>query len=81
MRVALWSRPTVAAVLAAEAVRPKQGVAMIGAVQHAHYVAGRHIVEDNVLAEAAGAIGLDRAAFRQALRDVPSTGTSTTRAR
>ncbi len=33
-----WLRPPVAAVLAAEAMRPRRSVAKIGAVQHAHYV-------------------------------------------
>ena len=66
-----WSRPTVAAVLAAEAVRPGSGAAMIAAIQHAHYVEGRRVVEDEVLAEAASMIGLDAAAFRQALAAAP----------
>ncbi len=48
-----WSRPTVAAVLAAEAVRPGLSVAMIAAIQHAHYVDGRRVADDNVLVGAA----------------------------
>ena len=66
-----WSRPTVAAVLAAEAVQPGRGVAMIGVVQHAHYVDGSRVVDDDVLMQAAGAIGLNSAPFRQALSQVP----------
>lgn len=66
-----WSRPTVAAVLAAEAVRPETGVAMVAAIQHAHYVQGRRVVDDEVLVEAARTVGLDVAAFRQALATVP----------
>ncbi len=66
-----WSRPTVAAVLAAEALRPGRGVAMIGAVQHAHYVGGRRVVDDAILVEAARTIGLGPAPFRQALSEAP----------
>lgn len=62
-----WSRPTIAAVLAAEAVRPGIGVAAIAAIQHAHYVEGRRVADDAVLVEAASTLGLDAAAFRQAL--------------
>ena len=66
-----WSRPTVAAVLAAESLEAGSGLAMIAAVQHAHYVEGRPVVEDAVLAEAAGAIGLDPSRFNEALRAAP----------
>ena len=66
-----WSRPTIAAVLAADAVRGGAGVAMIGAVQRAHYVEGRRVVDDEVLAEAAGTVGLPPASFRRALGEVP----------
>ncbi len=48
-----WSRPTIAAVLAAQAVRPGSGAAMVAAIQHAHYVEGRRVVEDAVLIVAA----------------------------
>ena len=50
-----WSRPTVAAVLAAEAMRSGAGLAMIGAIQRAHYVEGRRVVDDDTLVEAARA--------------------------
>ena len=66
-----WSRPTIAAVLAAESLRAGQGLAMIAAVQRAHYVEGRRVVEDAVLAEAAGTIGLDPSHFTDALKAVP----------
>ena len=66
-----WSRPTVAAVLAAEAVRAGQGPAMIAAIQRAHYVEGRRVVEDAVLVEAAAALGLDPARFGEALSQAP----------
>ena len=68
---AWWSRPTIAAVLAAEAVRPGSGAAMVAAVQHAHYVEGRRVVNDAVLADAAREIGLDAAAFGRALAQAP----------
>ncbi|WP_375381789.1 DsbA family protein [uncultured Sphingomonas sp.] len=66
-----WSRPTVAAVLAAEAVRADAGVAMVKAIQHAHYVAGQPVVDDEVLVVAAATAGLDTAAFRDAIAAVP----------
>ena len=66
-----WSRPTVAAVLAAESLEAGRGLAMIAAVQRAHYVEGRRVVEDAVLTEAAGAIGLDPSRFTQVLRAAP----------
>ena len=66
-----WSRPTVAAVLAAESLEAGRGLAMLAAIQRAHYVEGRRVVEDAVLTEAAGAIGLDPSRFTQALRAAP----------
>ena len=66
-----WSRPTIAAVLAAEALQADRGPAMIAAIQHAHYVEGRAVVDETVLAEAAGAIGLDRSRFSQAMQSAP----------
>ena len=66
-----WSRPTIAAVLAADAVADGRGLAMIGAIQRAHYVEGRRVVDDIVLADAAGSIGLDRGHFLGALAAAP----------
>ena len=66
-----WSRPTIAAVLAADAVEDGRSLAMIGAIQCAHYVEGRRVVDDAVLADAAGSIGLDRSRFLGALATVP----------
>ena len=66
-----WSRPTIAAVLAAEAEEPGRGVGMIGAVQRAHYVDGRRVVETDVLVDAAHGLGLDRTRFRDALERAP----------
>ena len=66
-----WSRPTIAAVLAADALSPGRGVDMIGAVQRAHYRDGRRVVEDEVLVDCARAIGLDPQRFRDALEQTP----------
>jgi putative protein-disulfide isomerase len=53
-----WSRPTVGAVLAAGTMVEGAGLRIMHAVQHAHYVGGRRVVEMPVLAEAARSIGL-----------------------
>ncbi len=66
-----WSRPTIAAVLAAETVRPGAGAPMIAATQHAHYVEGRRVVDDEVLVDVARTIGLDPKPFREALTAAP----------
>ncbi len=66
-----WSRPTVAAVLAAENLKAGGGFAMIAAIQCAHYVDGRRVVEETVLAEIADAMGLEPARFTQALQAAP----------
>lgn len=67
----LWSRPTIAAILAAGTIRPDAELAMLQAIQHAHYVEGRRVVESAVLADVANAIDLDRTAFVDALNAVP----------
>jgi putative protein-disulfide isomerase len=66
----LDSRPTTAAVLAAEQLAG-QGLAMLRGIQHAHYERGRKVVEPDVLADVAAEIGLDRTAFAQAVATVP----------
>ena len=66
-----WSRPTIAAILAAETIRADAGLPMLHAIQHAHYVDGRRVVEPAVLADAADGLGLDRARFLDALDNVP----------
>ena len=66
-----WSRPTVAAVLAAEAVQAGQGLAMVAAIQRAHYVEGRRVVEDAVLIETARTSGLDPVRFGDAMSQAP----------
>lgn len=66
-----WSRPTIAAILAAGTIRPDSELAMLHAIQHAHYVEGRRVVEPAVLADVADAIHLDRRAFADALNAAP----------
>ncbi len=70
--VTIWhSRPTVAAILAAQSMDASAGLPMMAAIQRAHYVEGRRVVEDAVLVELARALGLDRAGFADALGAVP----------
>jgi putative protein-disulfide isomerase len=66
----LESRPTTAAVLAAEAVESGKGFAMLKGIQHAHYERGLRVVEPEVLRQIAVEIGLDQAAFDSALQGV-----------
>jgi putative protein-disulfide isomerase len=54
----LESRPTTAAVLAAEAMAG-MGLAMLRGIQHAHYERGLKVVDNDVLRLIAGEIGLD----------------------
>ncbi|WP_341990796.1 DsbA family protein [Azorhizobium sp. AG788] len=65
------SAPTIAAILAAEQVAPGHGPAMLKAIQHAHYVEGRRVVEPAVLTDLAQAIGLLPDAFEAARRAYP----------
>ena len=70
--VTIWhSRPTIAAILAAESIQPSASLPMMAAVQRAHYVEGRRVVETAVLVDLAGALGLDQAGFAAALGAVP----------
>lgn len=66
----LESRPTTAAVLAAEAIEPSAGLEMLKAIQHAHYERGLRVVESGVLFRIATEIGLDTRAFESALESV-----------
>ena len=60
----VWhSRPTIAAVLAAEEMRVGHGLAMLSAIQRAHYVEGCRVVEAEVLTAVGVAIGLDADGF------------------
>ena len=60
-----WSLPTIAAVQAAERVQAGAGLRMLHAVQTAHYVDGRRVVDPEVLADVAAGVGLDARAFEQ----------------
>ena len=66
-----WSSPTIAAVLAAGTMEEGADLKMMHAIQRAHYVDGRRVVETPVLAEVAGSVGLAEGAFLHALRDAP----------
>jgi len=68
----LESMPTIAAVLAAQAMAPKKALAMLRAIQHAHYEQGLHVVRRDVLCDLAESCGLERAAFEARLSDVPA---------
>ena len=67
----LESRPVVAAVLAAQALDATKALPMLRGIQHAHYERGQHVVRPAILREVAEEIGLDAAAFEQALQTVP----------
>lgn len=62
-----WSRPTIAAVLAAGQLREGADLTMLHAIQSAHYQQGLHVVDTQLLATLAAAIGLDKYAFSTAL--------------
>ena len=67
----LFSRPTIAAVLAAQSLDPGRALAMLRAVQHAHYEHGKRVVEEDTLLDLAVELGFERDAFRAALHSVP----------
>lgn len=54
-----WSLPTIAAVQAAKRVEAGSGLHMLHAIQVAHYVDGRRVVDPEILADVAAGIGLD----------------------
>lgn len=66
----LHSQPPIAAILAAEQVDRGRQLPLLAALQHAHFVEGRSIVEDGVIRAAAEAVGLDLPRFDRALADV-----------
>lgn len=69
--VEFWSRPTIAAVLAAESIDRAAPIRMMTAIQHAHYVEGRRVVDEGTLVSLAGSLGLNEAHFSEALQRVP----------
>ena len=66
----LHSRPTIAAVLAAQTLDPGKALPMLRGIQHAHYEQGQRVVEREVLCDIAEACGLSRAEFAAALDTV-----------
>jgi putative protein-disulfide isomerase len=66
----LESRPTTAAVLAAESIAAAKGLALLRGIQHAHYERGLRVVEPEVLGGIAVECGLERAAFEAAFQTV-----------
>ncbi|WP_170845232.1 DsbA family protein [Chitinasiproducens palmae] len=67
----VWSPPPLAAVLAAGIVKSGAEQAMLRAVQAAHYVDGRRVVETTVLLDLAEQLGLAPAAFLHAFGSAP----------
>ena len=67
----LESRPTIAAVLAAQSLDRRSALPLLRAIQHAHYEQGRRVVERDVLCDIAVECGLARAEFAAALDSVP----------
>jgi putative protein-disulfide isomerase len=67
----LESRPVVAAVLAAQSLDEAKALPMLRGIQHAHYERGQHVVREATLEKVAAEIGLDVAAFDEALKNVP----------
>jgi putative protein-disulfide isomerase len=66
-----WSRPTIAAVLNAGALGEGADLAMLHAIQAAHYQRGLHVVDSSVLQHLAVDIGLDGDEFSTAINDIP----------
>ena len=68
----IWhSPPTIAAVLAAETMAESMAFPMIAAIQKAHYVDGRRVIDIDVLADIAASIGLNKRSFRDQYESVP----------
>lgn len=68
----LHSRPPTSAILAAGAIDKDRSLPMLRALQMAHFVEGRRIVEPQVLTAVARGIGLDELAFDRAVEHVPA---------
>ncbi len=65
------SPPTIAAVLAADALAAGKGIDMLQSIQHAHYEDGRHVVRPEVLYAIAERLGFERSAFQAAFAAAP----------
>ena len=74
--VGVWldSTPPTTAILAAQRLNG-QGLAMLEAIQSAHYVRGLHISEATVLTDLAAELGLERAAFDAAYQQLQGMAT------
>ena len=74
--VGAWldSAPPTTAILAAQQLT-SQGLAMLEAIQSAHYVRGLHISEAPVLTDLAAELGLERAAFDAAYQQLQGMAT------
>jgi putative protein-disulfide isomerase len=68
----LYSLPPIAAILAAQSIVPEKALPMLRAIQRAHYVEGRRVVEHNVLCDIAVECGLEREQFEAALHKAPA---------
>ncbi len=66
----LESRPTIAAVLAAEGLDASKALPMLSGIQHAHYEHGLHVVDGAVLRDIAAECGLEPQAFEEAFRSI-----------
>ena len=62
----LDSSPPIAAILAVQSVRADAALPMLRAIQRAHYVEGRRVVELDVLRDLAASCGVDRGTFETA---------------
>lgn len=70
-RTIFWSRPTIAAVIAAGILRVHADLMMLDVIQDAHYQEGLHVVDEEILANLAVRIGLNKDAFCLALHAAP----------
>jgi putative protein-disulfide isomerase len=68
----LDSLPPIAAILAAQSIVPEKALPMLRAIQRAHYVEGRRVVEHNVLLDIAVECGLDREEIDAGMRKAPT---------
>ena len=66
-----WSSPTIAAVLAAGTMEKGADLRTMHAIQRAHYVDGRRVVETPVLVEVARSVGLAEDAFLHTFQGAP----------
>ncbi|HLU04875.1 MAG TPA: DsbA family protein [Advenella sp.] len=68
------SLPPIAAILASGAICAGTEPAMLQAIQYAHYREGRAVVQDDVLADLAQSLQIDRALFIRTYREMLNDG-------